>query len=101
MTRTVLRNFAIYAREKLIENTRTRASMMGITEDGIQPPLSKSESGDELIFETGTASPFAISGDEVRQYRALIDEPVSYTHLSQWEWDRRRSLWIASPLSQT
>lgn len=74
MTRTVLRNFAIYAREKLIENTRTRASMMGITEDGIQPPLSKSESGDELIFETGTASPFAISGDEVRQYRALIDE---------------------------
>ena len=24
-------------------------------------PLSKSESGDELIFETGTASPFAIS----------------------------------------
>jgi hypothetical protein len=74
MTRTVLRNFAIYAREKLIEDTRVRASMMGITEDGIQPPLLESKSADELVFETGTAKPFAISGDEVRLYRALIDE---------------------------
>ena len=74
MTSTVLRNFAIYAREKLIEDTRVRASMMGITEDGIQPPLLESKSADELVFETGTAKPFAISGDEVRLYRALIDE---------------------------
>lgn len=38
MDKTAIRNFAIWARRKLIEDTEKEAALYGITEKGIETP---------------------------------------------------------------
>ena len=73
MDKTVLKNFAIYARNKLIQDTKNKASMIGITEQGIQSPLPESTS-DMLVFDIKAVETYKIYNKEVEQYRKLIDE---------------------------
>ena len=39
MDKTALKNFAIYSREKLIEDIKNKARLVGITEEGTNDPL--------------------------------------------------------------
>ena len=52
MDKTVLKNFAIYSREKLIEDIKSKAGFIGITEEGIRAPLTESTK-DMKIFDIG------------------------------------------------
>ena len=39
MNKTAIKNFAIWARNKLIADIQYRAGLMGLTADGIKDPL--------------------------------------------------------------
>ena len=71
MNKTAIKNFAIWARNKLIADVSYAARLIGITEDGIAKPLPQS-SGDTQFFDIGTAEPYSISGEAVRQRDKLI-----------------------------
>jgi hypothetical protein len=73
MDKTVLKNFAIYARNKLIQEIKNKASMIGITEKGIQPPLPESTQ-DMLVFDIKAVETYKIYDEEVKQYKKLIEE---------------------------
>ncbi|QAT61159.1 BREX-1 system adenine-specific DNA-methyltransferase PglX [Acidilutibacter cellobiosedens] len=73
MDKAVLENFAVYARNKLIQDIKNKASMIGITEEGIADPLPESNS-DMLIFNIKTVESYRIHGGEVNQYKKLVEE---------------------------
>ena len=72
MNKTAIKNFAIWARNKLIADVSYDARLIGITEDGIAKPLPQSFSGTQF-FDIGTAEPYSISGEAVRQRDKLIE----------------------------
>ena len=72
MNKTAIKNFAIWARNKLIANVSYDARLIGITEDGIAKPLPQSFGGTQF-FDIGTAEPYSISGEAVRQRDKLIE----------------------------
>ena len=72
MNKTAIRNFAIWARNRLIADIKYRAGLMGITENGIAAALPQSNSTTEF-YDIGTAEPYAINGEEIKQRRALVD----------------------------
>ena len=72
MNKTAIKNFAIWARNKLIADVSYDARLIGITEDGIAKPLPQSF-GDTQFFDIGTAEPYSISGEAVRQRDKLIE----------------------------
>lgn len=72
MNKTAIKNFAVWARNKLIADISYRAGLMGITESGIAPALPQS-TGTTEFYDIGTAEPFAISGDAVRQRQRLVE----------------------------
>lgn len=71
MNKTAIKNFAIWARNKLIADVSYDARLIGITEDGIAKPLPQSFGGTQF-FDIGTAEPYSISGEAVRQRDKLI-----------------------------
>ena len=73
MDKTALKNFAIYAREKLIKDIQDKARLIGITEEGIKDPLPQS-TDDLKIFHIGERDTYKISGDDVRKYEKLVKE---------------------------
>lgn len=72
MNKTAIKNFAIWARNRLIADIKYRAGLMGITENGIADALPQS-SGATEFYDIGTAEPYAISGEEIKQRRALVE----------------------------
>ncbi len=72
MNKTAIKNFAIWARNKLIADISYRAGLMGITEDGIQKALPQS-AGMTEFYDIGTAEPYSISGAEVKQRSRLVE----------------------------
>lgn len=72
MNKTAIKNFAIWARNKLIADVSYDARLIGITEDGIAKPLPQSF-GVTQFFDIGTAEPYSISGEAVRQRDKLIE----------------------------
>ena len=73
MNKTAIKNFAIYARNKLIEETTYKAGMYGVTADGIAEPLPQS-TADMKIFDIGTKNYAEVSGTELHQREALVSE---------------------------
>ena len=73
MNKTAIRNFAVWARVKLMSDVRTRLGFIGITEDGIADPLSSSTK-DIQYFDTGAAEPFSITGTDISSRRKLVDQ---------------------------
>ncbi|MCR0222788.1 BREX-1 system adenine-specific DNA-methyltransferase PglX [[Clostridium] innocuum] len=72
MNKTAIKNFAIWARNKLIADVSYDARLIGITEEGIAKPLPQSFGGTQF-FDIGTAEPYSISGEAVRQRDKLIE----------------------------
>ena len=66
MNKTAIKNFATWARKKLIADITYKASLMGITDQGIKSALPQSMPGEEA-YDIGTKEPYVISGDAVRQ----------------------------------
>ena len=72
MNKTDIKNFAIWARNKLIADIQYRAGLMGITADGIKDPLPQS-TGTMEFYDIGTSEPYAISGDAIPQRKKLVE----------------------------
>lgn len=72
MNKTAIKNFAIWARNKLIADISYRAGLMGITPNGIHPALPQS-TGQTKFYDIGTAEPYAISGEAIRQREHLAE----------------------------
>ena len=70
MNKTAIKNFSIWARNKLISDIKYKAGLMGITEKGIAGALPQSAGGTEF-YDIGTSEPYCISGKEIEQRRRL------------------------------
>ena len=71
MDKTAIKKFAIWARNKLIADSIYRARLLGITDKGIQAPLSQSTK-DAQFFDIGLKEPSAITGDAITQRKNLV-----------------------------
>lgn len=74
MNKSAIKNFAVWARKKLISDVSYAAGLIGITESGIAKPLPQSFGGSQF-FDIGTAEPYSISGEAVRQ-RERLEEVI-------------------------
>lgn len=72
MDKTAIKNYAIWARTKLIEDIKYKASLLGITEKGIADALQQSTT-QEQYFDIGTREPYAIRGVQIAQRRSLAE----------------------------
>lgn len=71
MNKTAIKNFAIWARKKLIEDITYKAGLIGVSAKGIAQPLPQS-SGDLQFFDIGTKEYAKVSGKEIEQRNALV-----------------------------
>lgn len=72
MDKTAIKNYAIWARTKLIEDIKYKASLLGITEKGIADALPQSTT-QEQYFDIGTREPYAIRGVQIAQRQSLAE----------------------------
>lgn len=71
MNKTAIKNFAVWARQKLISDITYKAGMLGISENGIADKLPHSTS-DLEFYDIGTKNYAEISGKEILQRDALV-----------------------------
>ena len=71
MNKVAIKNFAIWARRKLISDITYKAGMLGVTENGIAQPLPQS-TRDLQFFDIGTKDYAEVSGTAIEQRNALI-----------------------------
>lgn len=71
MNKTAIKNFAVWARKKLIDDITYKAGMLGITENGIATQLPQSTK-DLQFFDIGTKDYVEVSGNEIKQREALV-----------------------------
>ena len=72
MNKSAIKNFAIWARNKLITDISYRAGLMGITVEGIAEALPQSMGGTEF-YDIGTENPYSISGYAIKQRKKLVE----------------------------
>lgn len=72
MNKTAVKNFAVWARNKLIEDVKNKAVALGITKDGIAKALPQS-GRDIEFYDIGLAEPCKITGNAISQRRSLVD----------------------------
>ena len=72
MNKTAIKNFAIWARNKLIADISYRAGLIGITAEGIHKALPQSTRQIQF-YDIGTAEPYAVSGEAIRQRDHLVE----------------------------
>ena len=72
MDKTAIKNYAIWARTKLIGDIKYKASLLGITEKGIADALPQS-TAQEQYFDIGTREPYAIRGVQIAQRKSLAE----------------------------
>ena len=70
MDKTILKNFAVNSRNKLIEDTIYRLSLLGITEDEIQDPI---EPNGMQTFQIGGTN-FSIYDDDINKRKKIIED---------------------------
>ena len=73
MNKTAIKNFAIWARNKLIADISYKAGLLGITEKGIKSPLPQSTQTVQF-FDIGTKEPSSVTGVEIQQRKRLVEE---------------------------
>ena len=75
MNKTAIKNFAIWARNKLIADICYRAGLMGITEKGIADALPQSTREAEF-YDFGATEPYMLDGDAIKltpiEYNILL-----------------------------
>lgn len=72
MNKTAIKNFAIWARNKLIDDITYKSGLLGISEKGIKDPLPQSSS-DVQFFDIGAKEPYPVTGVEIEQRRNLVE----------------------------
>ena len=72
MNKTAVKNFAVWARKKLIEDVKNKAVALGITKDGIAKALPQF-GRDIEFYDIGLAEPCKITGNAISQRRSLVD----------------------------
>ncbi|MBP2666063.1 MAG: Methylase/Eco57I restriction endonuclease, partial [Firmicutes bacterium] len=73
MNKTAIKNFAIWARNKLIAEIQYKAGLLGIIDKEIKNPLPQSTHAVQF-FDIGTKEPYSITGVEILQRRKLAEE---------------------------
>ena len=73
MNKTAIKNFAIWARRKLISDITYKAGLIGINEQEILHPLSISTDNVQF-FDIGTGKPTEISSYGIEQRNALVNK---------------------------
>ena len=71
MDKTAIKNFSIWARNKLIADITYKAGLLGITEESIKDALPQSTQ-DAEFYDIGTKEPYAIHGEEIKQRKELV-----------------------------
>ena len=72
MNKTAIKNFAIWARNKLMADIQYRAGLMGITAEGIKNALPQSTPNMEF-YDIGTAEPYSITCEAIQQRKKLVE----------------------------
>lgn len=70
MNKTAIKNFAVWARQKLIDDITYEAKMLGITENGIAKKLPQS-TDDMHFYDVGTAIYAEVPKDKIEQRESL------------------------------
>lgn len=71
MNKTALKNFAIWARKKLISDITYSAGLLAVNENGIGEPLPQSRS-DLQLFDIGTKDYVEVKGERISQRNSLV-----------------------------
>ena len=71
MDKAAIKNFSIWARNKLIADITYKAGLLGVTEEGIKDALPQS-TPDAEFYDIGTKEPYAIHGEEIKQRKELV-----------------------------
>ena len=71
MNKTALKNFAIWARRKLISDITYSAGLLAVNENGIGEPLPQSTS-DLQLFDIGTKDYAEVKGERISQRNSLV-----------------------------
>ena len=71
MNKSAIKNFAVWARRKLISEITYRAGLLGVTEEGAAEPLPQSTK-DLQFFDIGTRSYAEVRDAEITQRDALV-----------------------------
>ena len=73
MDKPAIKKFAIWARNKLIADTKYRAGLVGVTETAIAEPLPQSNETVQF-FDVGLPQPYRIEGEAVTQRQRFVAE---------------------------
>lgn len=73
MDKPAIKKFAIWARNKLIADTKYRAGLVGVTETAMAEPLPQSNENVQF-FDVGLPQPYRIEGDAVTQRQRFVAE---------------------------
>ena len=73
MDKPAIKKFAIWARNKLIADTKYRAGLVGVTETTVAEPLPQSTESVQF-FDVGLPQPYSIEGDAVTQRQRFVAE---------------------------
>lgn len=71
MDKPAIKKFAIWARNKLIADTKYRAGLVGVTETAVAEPLPQSTETVQF-FDVGLPQPYRIEGDAVTQRKRFV-----------------------------
>lgn len=72
MNKTAIKNFSIWARNKLISDIQFRAQLLGVLPDGIREPLPQSEK-ETQFFDIGTKDYAVVKGNDVYRRAAFVE----------------------------
>lgn len=73
MDKPAIKKFAVWARNKLIADTKYRAGLVGVTETAVVEPLPQSNETVQF-FDVGLPQPYRIEGDAVTQRQCFVAE---------------------------
>ena len=73
MDKPAIKKFAVWARNKLIADTKYRAGLVGVTETAIAEPLPQSTETVQF-FDVGLPQPYRIEGEAVTQRQRFVVE---------------------------
>ena len=73
MEKPAIKKFAVWARNKLIADTKYRAGLVGVTETAVAEPLPQSNETVQF-FDVGLPQPYRIEGDAVTQRQRFVAE---------------------------
>lgn len=73
MDKPAIKKFAVWARNKLIADTKYRAGLVGVTETAVAEPLPQSTESVQF-FDVGLPQPYRIEGNAVNQRQRFVAE---------------------------